>query len=51
VPFADKDRNSIPHAFVTSLEPENIDVPLGQALDVAHRESYVIDAFKLHEKL
>ena len=36
---------------MTSLEPENVDVPLGGSLDVAHAERYVINSFKLHEVL
>jgi hypothetical protein len=33
------------------LEPENVDVPLGGLLDVAHAHGYVINAFELHEML
>ena len=30
ISFADKSRHAISHAFVKSLEPENVDVPFGR---------------------
>ena len=35
---------------MTSLETQNFDVPLRGALNVAHRQSYMINAFELHEQ-
>jgi hypothetical protein len=34
-----------------SLEPENVDVPFGGLLNVAHAHGYVINTFELHEML
>jgi hypothetical protein len=49
VSFANKSRDAIPHAIMKVLEPENIDVPFGRALDVAHAHGYMINTFELHE--
>jgi hypothetical protein len=51
ISFADKSWHSIPHAIVKPLEPEDVDVPFGGALDVAHAHCYVINSFKFHEYL
>ena len=51
ISFANKSRHAVPHAFVKSLEPENFDVPPSRALNIAHSESYVIEAFELHKTL
>jgi hypothetical protein len=51
ISFADKSWHPIPHAFVKSLEPENVDVPFGRSFDVAHAHGYVINTFELHEML
>src|SRR5262249_52453472 len=48
IAFADKSWHPVPHAIVKPLEPENVDVPFGGALDVAHAHSYVINAFEFH---
>src|SRR5262252_6763467 len=50
ISFANESWHTIPHVFVKSLEPENIDVPVRRALNVAHPHGYVINAFELHEK-
>src|SRR5215475_11639384 len=50
ISFANESWDTIPHAFVKSPEPENVDVPLRGALNVAHAHGYVINAFELHEK-
>jgi hypothetical protein len=34
-----------------SLEPENVDVPFGRALDVAHAHGYMINTFEFHGML
>ena len=34
-----------------SLESENVDVPLGRLLNVAHADGYVVYSFELHRKL
>jgi hypothetical protein len=49
ISFANKSWHAIPHAFVKPLESENVDVPFGRSLDVAHAHGYVINAFELHE--
>jgi hypothetical protein len=51
ISFADKSWHPFPHAFVKSLEPENVDVPFGRVLNVAHAHGYVINTFELHEML
>src|SRR6266550_6479251 len=51
VSFANKSRYAIPHTFVKSLEPENVDVPFGRSFDVAHAHGYVINTFEFHEML
>jgi hypothetical protein len=51
VSFAYKSWHTIPHAFVKSLEPENVDVPFGRSFNVAHAHGYVINTFELHEML
>jgi hypothetical protein len=48
ISFANESRHPIPHAFVKSLEPENVDVPLGGSLNVAHAHGYVINSFEFH---
>jgi hypothetical protein len=51
IPFADKSWHAVPHPFVKSLEPENVDVPFRRSLNVAHANCYVINALELHETL
>ena len=51
ISFADKSWHPIPHAFMKSLEPENVDVPFGRSFDVTHAHRYVINTFELHEML
>jgi hypothetical protein len=51
VSFANKSRHPVPHAIMKPLEPENVDVPFGGLLDVAHAHGYVINSFELHEML
>src|SRR6476646_4960369 len=51
IAFADKSWHPIPHAFVKSLEPENVAVPFGRLFNVAHAHGYVINSFELHEIL
>ncbi len=48
---ADKSWHPVPHAFMKSLEAENVDVPFGRSFDVAHADRDVINAFELHEML
>jgi len=48
ISFANESRHTIPHAFVKSLEPENVDVPCGRPFNVAHAHGYMINAFELH---
>src|SRR5438093_9143727 len=42
--------NSVPHLFIPSLESEDIHVPVGGMLHIAHGERHVIDSFQLHGK-
>ncbi len=51
ISFANKSRHSVPHTFMKSLEPEDVDVPFGRSFDVAHAHGYVINAFELHGML
>src|SRR6266536_1364565 len=51
VSFPDKSWHPFPHAFMKSLEPENVDVPFGRSFDVAHAHGYMINTFKLHKML
>jgi len=39
----------VPRPLVKSLEPENVDIPFGRSLDVAHANGYMIDSFKFHD--
>jgi hypothetical protein len=48
ISFADKSWHPIPHAFMKSLEAENVNVPIGRSFNVAHAYGYVINAFELH---
>jgi hypothetical protein len=40
--------NSVPHLFITSLESEDVHVPVRGLLHVAHSERHVINSFELH---
>jgi hypothetical protein len=51
ISFANKSRHAVPHAIMKSFEPEEVDVPFGRLLDVAHAHGYVINAFELHGML
>src|SRR4029077_442419 len=51
ISFTNETWHAIPHAFMKSLESENVYVPFGRAFDVAHAHRYVINTFKLHEML
>ena len=51
ISFANESRHAVPHAIMKSLEPEDVDVPLGRSFDVAHPHGYVINTFELHEIL
>jgi hypothetical protein len=31
------------------LEPEDIDIPVGRALNIAHAHRHVVNSFELHE--
>jgi hypothetical protein len=48
ISFADKSWHAIPHAFMKSLEAENLDVPVGRSFNVAHAYGYVINSLELH---
>src|SRR6476646_10189651 len=48
VSFANESRHAVPHAIMKSFEPEEVDVPFGRLLDVAHAHGYVINSFELH---
>ena len=51
ISFTDKSRHAVPHAFVKTLEPEDVDIPIGRALNIAHTHGYVINSLKLHKAL
>src|SRR5215469_12486144 len=51
ISFSDKGWHAVPHAVVKPLEPENVDVPFGGALDVAHAHRYMVDTFEFHRIL
>src|SRR6516162_4659196 len=50
VSCANESWDTIPHAFVKSLETENVDVPFGRSFNVADAHGHMINAFELHEK-
>src|SRR4029453_722848 len=43
--------NSFPHLFITSLESENIHVPVRGLLHIAHGERHVINSFEFHHTI
>jgi hypothetical protein len=47
-PFADKNRNPVPHPVVQTFEAKHLNVPLRCSFDVANTERDVINAFNLN---
>ena len=46
-----KNRHTVPHAFVKSRRSENVDVPFGRFVQCSARSGYVINAFELYQML
>lgn len=48
--FTDENRDTIPHSRVPPFEAQHVDIPFRRALDVAHSQRDMVDAFEFEHQ-